>query len=209
MTPRPDLNSLAKEVYEAAKAKGFHEYEASNETSLMLVICELAKAVEADRKGKRVDVERMLSEIKERRSYINDLLNGKILARPHVINEAKEELEIDTFKRFFEYRVKDTIEDELADAVIRLLDLAGLRGCDRLKDLLLCPTISDKKNFPENIFAICTDLIYYKYSVSERISFVLLNIEYLCKLLSIDLWLHVELKLKYNQSRPYKHGKVY
>lgn len=30
-----------------------------------------------------------------------------------------------------------------------------------------------------------------------------------CRALNIDLWKHVELKLKYNSLRPYKHGKEY
>lgn len=183
MTPRPDLNTLSKEVFEANRAKGFHDVEVSNETLLMLVITELSEAVEADRKGKRANI-----------GCFNVFSDYN---RPAG----------DAFS--FESTIKDTIEDELADAVIRLLDLAGLRGCDHLKDLLLSPTVSEKKNFPDNIFAICTDLIYYKYTISERISFSLLNIEYLCKLLSIDLWQHVELKLKYNQTRPIKHGKNY
>ncbi|BES63068.1 hypothetical protein [Dysgonomonas capnocytophagoides] len=191
---RPDLNTLSKEVFEANKAKGFHDVELSNETLLMLVITELSEAVEADRKSKRANLERFLKRIETSRSY-----KGLI---PEITPDRAYEV-------IYNETIKGSIEEELADAVIRLLDLAGLRGCDHLKDLLLCPTVSDKKNFPDNIFAICTDLIYYKYTVSERISFALLNIEYLCKLLSIDLWQHVSLKLKYNQTRPIKHGKNY
>lgn len=189
---RPDLNTLSKEVFEANKAKGFHDVEVSNETLLMLVITELSEAVEADRKGKRAQWDAYDKDLNYYCNWNKDSIGYK-------------EREIHAFSVY----IKDGLEDELADAVIRLLDLAGLRGCDHLKDLLLCPTVSDKKNFPDNIFAICTDLIYYKYTISERIAFALLNIEYLCKLLSIDLWQHVSLKLKYNQTRPIKHGKNY
>ena len=45
----------AKEIYEANKAKGFHENEHSVEHMLCLVICELVEAVKADRKGRRTD----------------------------------------------------------------------------------------------------------------------------------------------------------
>lgn len=205
---RPDLNTLSKEVFEANNAKGFHDVEVSNETLLMLVITELSEAVEADRKGNRADVERMFSEIKERRSDINDLINGKILARPHVINEAKEELEIDTFKRFFEYRVKDTIEDELADAVIRLLDLAGLRGLEIDNDLRIF--YDKKQTFCEDIFEIARDLLDITWDDLEHLIYECLSsIECLCTYLKIDLWQHVSLKLKYNQTRLIKHGKNY
>ena len=53
----------------------------------------------------------------------------------------------------FEANIKDTFEDELADALIRILDICGSR----------------------------------KINISQ----------------------HVLLKLKYNQTRPYKHGKKY
>ena len=36
-----------------------------------------------------------------------------------------------------------------------------------------------------------------------------LNIEILCEVMGVELWQHVELKLKYNSLRPYKHGKQY
>ncbi|SHE29505.1 nucleoside triphosphate pyrophosphohydrolase family protein [Dysgonomonas macrotermitis] len=216
---RPDLNALSKEVYKANKEKGFHDMEHNNETLLMLVITELSEAVEADRKGERADLERMFSEIKERRSDINDLLNGKILARPHVINEAKEELEIDTFKRFFEYRVKDTIEDELAGATIRLLDLAGLRKYHifskegTLAEYVHCSPIDEKfSSFVDHVFAV-VKLICGNYDIeftpSEIVELSILSIEHICNTLSIDLWQHVSIKLKYNQNRPHKHGKAY
>lgn len=42
----------------------------------------------------------------------------------------KGEKLIDGDKEYFEARVKDTFEDEIADAVIRLLDMAGGLGID-------------------------------------------------------------------------------
>lgn len=209
MKKRPDLNELSKEIFQANKAKGFHDKETSNETFLMLVITELSEAVEADRKDKRADLERMNDEIIERNQQISDILNNRVLVRDVVFQEADNESELDTFKKYFEYRVKDTIEDELADAVIRLLGLAGLRGYDVSRVLLHSPSVNANRTFSENIFKITTDIVYYKYSMSERINFAIINIEELCKILSINLWLHVELKMKYNSLRPHKYGKNY
>ncbi len=59
----------------------------------------------------------------------------------------------DPSKKSFEMYVKDTFEDELADAIIRLLDLSTTLG--------------------------------------------------------IDIETHIALKLKYNETRGYKHGKRY
>ena len=43
-----DFNLLAKKAYENAKAKGFHDEKHTDGHCLMLVMCELAEAVEAD-----------------------------------------------------------------------------------------------------------------------------------------------------------------
>lgn len=189
MKERPDLNRLAKEIFEANKIKGFHDKDTSNETLLMLVITELSEAVDADRKGRRFSLEEYeLQTMTECQGWLT-----------------KEE----KFKNVFQRVVKDTVEDELADAAIRLLDLAGLRelhipeinhvGCDFVL-----------YKFPENIFSLIELVINYKdIDLSKRIVSIIGYIEELCEFLSIDLWLHVELKLEYNKTRPHKHGKTY
>ena len=50
-----DFNELAKRAFENARAKGFHDVERKDNHWLMLVVCELAEAVEADRSGRRAD----------------------------------------------------------------------------------------------------------------------------------------------------------
>ena len=50
-----NLNELAKKAYENAKKKGFHDEKHTDGHWLMLVMCERAEAVEADRCGKRAD----------------------------------------------------------------------------------------------------------------------------------------------------------
>lgn len=192
MTPRPDLNTLSKEVFEANKAKGFHDVEVSNETLLMLVITELSEAVEADRKGRRADLERF------------NLLNNNSIERTgntEYFNNVA-----------FADKVKDTLEDELADAVIRLLDLAGLRGW-RLSVGEANRNNVPSGSFPQLIFyttKIIIDFIHVRFECKgKHISFAIECIEAVSQHLSIDLWKHVSLKLKYNQTRPIKHGKNY
>ena len=180
MKQRPDLNKLSKEIYEANKAKGFHDEEHSDETLLMLVITELSEAVEADRKSKRSDNDYSVVELYRQYNIFNSI---------------------------FETLIKDTVEDELADAVIRLLDLAGLREVS-FRCILPAFIIRKNDSFPENIYAICkriTKIDECKYKVADILS----NIEGLCKSMNIDLWYHIELKLQYNTTRPNKHGKEY
>ena len=102
-----DLDAMAKRIYENAKRHGFHNEYMEIEHWLCLVICELSEAVEADRHNKRAIPEAFDRAMKEPVS-------------PH---EAASPEEI--YDYWFETYIKDTVEDELADAAIRLLDLAG------------------------------------------------------------------------------------
>lgn len=183
MKARPNITQLAKEIFEVNKAKGYHNENRSNEHFLMLVITELSEAVEADRKGEDGRANMLGFETCMKNAY-----NG-------IVRD-------DWFRTAYRADIKGSVEEELADSVIRLLDLVGLRGYKDLNDLLLVATVSEKKTFTENIFSICKNMIYYKYSEPERISYALLNIERLCYMLNIDLWLHVDLKLEYNRVKP-------
>ena len=46
-----DLNNLRDEAYAIAREHGWHEQEHSDEHHLMLIITEMAEAVQADRKN--------------------------------------------------------------------------------------------------------------------------------------------------------------
>ena len=197
MKKRPDLNTLAQEVFEANTEKGFHDKEISNMVLIMLVITELSEAVEAHRKGKRFSKE----------DYEWALLM-----------ECQGWLTVDQqFKNVFERKVKDTLEDELADAVIRLLDLAGLRSTIiHIEDFDKCIVNQfwDKKDFTECIYLLARHVSKYVLPSNDQAEYVIntniAEIEGLCEYLSIDLWLHVELKLRYNKLRPKNDGgKLY
>ena len=136
------LNELRDKSYKNACEHGFHNEELSNEHCLMLTITELSEAVEADRKGKRADT----AQFKYWQSVA-----------PGITDEGK----IRSFKADFESYIKDTVEDELADTVIRLLDFAGLRTLN-LNRLALVNVVSKKKTFTENIYAIVKDIMNYK-----------------------------------------------
>lgn len=86
------LNEMAKAVYQGNKDKGFWDKERNVGETLMLVVTELAEALEAHRKGNTA---------------------------PPTLN--MPEISKENFEMFF----KDTFEDEIADAVIRILDLCG------------------------------------------------------------------------------------
>ena len=189
-----NLNKWRDRAYKTACDHGLHDKELSNEHCLCLVISELMEAVEADRKGKRADRESFKS------SYENE--------EPH--DDAN-------FKCCFEKYIKDTLPDELSDAVIRLLDLCGLRKID-IGDFL-DEIISEEakryngETFTESIYAISTIPIRceyeYDFLFNEQVNGMLLGIIGLAKYLNIDLFWHVEQKMRYNELRENKHGKKY
>ena len=101
----PEFNTLSKAVYEANKEKGFNAKTRPTSTSLMLIVSELAEALEADRAGRFANPEAFKA-----------------------CKEADDILETDRagyIKSSFKALMKDTFEDEIADTFIRLLDLCG------------------------------------------------------------------------------------
>lgn len=103
------LNKLRDEIHGYAINKGFWDKERETGTLLMLCVSELAEAMEADRNGLYADLE--LIE-KDKENFID-------------------------FKWSFENSIKDTFEDELADTIIRILDLCGAKGIDIEKHIEL------------------------------------------------------------------------
>lgn len=190
-----NLNELRDRAYKTACEHGFHDKELSNEHLLCLVISELMEAVEADRKGKHADRESFKSSYEDEEPH--DDVN---------------------FKYCFEKYIKDTISDELSDAVIRLLDLAGLRGIslelangdidDCIEDLV---EACKDETFTESIYSISTLPVRYDgiFDFSITVNDMILSIFGLAKHLDIDLLWHIEQKQKYNELRPMLNGKRY
>lgn len=56
-----NLNKLRDEAYQNAVEHGWHDEDLSTEHFLCLVISELMEAVQAERKGKRSDVEKLMN----------------------------------------------------------------------------------------------------------------------------------------------------
>lgn len=103
------LNTLAKEIHQINKDKGFWDKKRNVGEMLMLVTSELGEAMEAHRKGKYAD-------------WIG-------------YQEAIEGTEPMSPQEAFEHCIKDSFEDEIADAVIRLLDLAAGLNIDLEKHI--------------------------------------------------------------------------
>ena len=101
------LNQAATLIHGNNKAKGFWDKERNVGELLMLVTSELGEAMEAHRKEKFTDWDLFEKE-----------------------REAEESCGRGEERLYFKAQVKDTFEDEIADAVIRLLDLSCGLGID-------------------------------------------------------------------------------
>ena len=121
-----------------AKSKGFWEGERNKSELLMLVVSELAEALEALRKDHYAD-----------QAVVESLSHDIELDR----TDEEFMLKAINWKTSFEQGVKSSFEDEIADVAIRLFDLCGGLG--------------------------------------------------------VDLEKHIEMKMKYNSMRGYKHGKKF
>ena len=187
-----DLNKLRDRSYAIAKAHGFHEKEQSDETYLMLIISEVGEAVNADRKNHHANMPFFNRIITQDSPNLND-----------------QEYYAICYKRDFETWIKDSVEDELSDVAIRLLDFAGLRKIDLSGRFIISYVVSEKKSFCENCYAIVKDITNYKYSLDEMLNYEVRQVIELAKLYSIDLFKFIDLKMRYNELRPYRNGKNY
>ena len=180
-------NNLRDRAYQNACKHGFHDKEYSDEHCLMLILTEIGEAVNADRKGKRADVGEY--------NRINEI-SIKRTGNPKYIN-----------KSIFEQCIKDSVEDELADVVIRCLDFAGLRKFE-LTDI---GCGSDTSEFTELMFETVKELIVPpKVLVREyQIKRVVSNIFESAEHLGVDLLWFIEHKMRYNELREPMHGKKY
>lgn len=122
-----NINTLATEIHARNKAKGFYEEPKNIGEMLCLIHSEVSEALEADRHNVRCD-------------------NADI-------QEAMAEPDDERFKNIYNKLAKGTFEEEMADIIIRVMDLSAFRG--------------------------------------------------------IDLSTHIKAKMRYNELRPYKHGKNY
>ena len=107
MTKDINWNQLRDWAHETSVKHGFYDDKPSNIHFLCLIISELMEAVEADRKNQRAK-----THSKDGRRY--EIFSDQTFHPGNIY-----------FKETFEVQIKNTLEDELADVVIRCLDLAG------------------------------------------------------------------------------------
>lgn len=192
MISKEKVQELIKRAYSIAATHGFHEVDRSNAHFLMLVVSEIGEMVEADRKSRRVKLQG------------DDLDNT---------------LRFNDFAPTFEHFVKDTLEDELADVVIRICDFLGTRHIEPL--ILEETSTSDdwanlwgKDSINEQCYGLTKIITHIDEDTSaDDISRLLGASLAWCfdfaDFHKFDLLWHVEQKMRYNETRSIRHGKNY
>lgn len=194
MVTKEKLDSLTTRAFDTACSHGFHDVERSNAHFMMLVLSEIGEMVEADRKSRRVK------------------LHG---------DELDNTLRFNDFVPTFEILVKDTMEDELADVVIRLLDFCGKRGISLFMGNDGIVDMQDKFVEMFGDMSVCEQCFYLSRVVTsigddapahDLPSLVACAISFCFEFATfhkIDLLWHIEKKMAYNETRAKMHGKNY
>lgn len=100
------INRLSKEVHANAQSKGFFDDKKNIGEMLCLIHSEVSEALESDRNEQYASMTETLWD------------------------DMNRDLDDDYFKHAFKEYCKDTFEDELADIMIRVMDLAAFKGVD-------------------------------------------------------------------------------
>ena len=190
MITKERLNEFIASAYKTACDHGFHDKELSNAHCMMLVCTEIAEMVEADRKSRRVKLNK------------DDLANV---------------LRFNDFVPTYELWVKGTLEEETADVCIRLFDFLGCRHIepetfddkkDYWQNMFADQTICEQ----------CYELVQgvsliYNGSTHNEISEIAGAMIRFCfdfaKEHGFDLEWYIVHKMKYNERRAKLHGKNY
>lgn len=175
-----ELNKLKDEAYATAEGHGWHDNDYSDSHFLMLIVTEIAEAIQADRAGRHSDIKNF--------------------------KEFTEAYDSTVFTYAFDGFIKGSVEDELADVVIRCLDLAGHRNINL--DGLICMQyiVGKSKTFTENCYAVVKDIVNCRYTLGDCLNYAIRQIFRIAEIYDIDLEWHIRQKMKYNTMRPYLHG---
>lgn len=168
------LTELRNRAYRAACNKGFHDEQKPDAMYKMLIITEIAEAVQADRKGLRAD--------KDEFDYMVD-------RGAYDCEEA------------YEMYIKGCFEEELADIIIRMLDYCGLKQINM--QMLESKLTKEKlpvgmQNFCDDMFYFCVLITDWPDKYMPNTIAFLINY---CESLGIDILWFVEMKMRYNEAR--------
>lgn len=184
------IRQLSKEALQCSIEHGYRDHETPLFRICTKAICEVAEAVSAYRDGK----------LAKTRGFI----------RSNRINESMDPKHYDDrFRENYLARVKDSVQDELADVVIYLLILIS-KYDDEIPDIS-----RDRYQAIPDDFVMAAGYLISHLQTCETIGVSVFNavrcIDYIERWMynvtGDDLEYFVEQKMKFNKLRPYRHGR--
>ena len=192
------LKQFMTKAYENAKAKGFYKPNLDINQALMLIITEMGEAIQASRHNRHGSIEGY-------NTYLE-------VSDEHVA---------------YEESLEGTVESEFTDITLRIISLLGWYDSQNTICLMNDTELKKTEEFhkvefehgnyclPTAMYLIITRITYFPFSCSPawmntlRLQDILVQVFALAHAEGIDLVEHIELKMKYNESRPYLHGCLY
>jgi len=193
------IPDLINKAHSTAKEKGFWndvtiEFQAQ---CIILIISEVTEALEALRKNNFGEVDKF-----------NNCLSKE------------------TFPSCFSEYIKDSFQDEMADVCIRIFDYAGgfamnMEKCDKgIEEYSLIKYYNAEmealaglkvEHIPSYLLGIIRTLTDLKYNLwhSQYLGETLAKIHHLMQSLGYDLEAHIYMKMQFNATRGFKHGKSF
>lgn len=186
------VKEWVERAYNNAVKHGWHEEKKPTAHWIMMISTEVTEAVQADRNGR----------------YMDDLDKSGLDCV--IANDNHGGL----VEKFYGEHIEGTVESELADICIRLFDFMGL----------MKTKVREKYEYSEEEVEICDirDFTINAFFLSRNIlSFILCNNPSSLEIyferiiistfawaesLGIDLVQHINLKMRYNETREYHHG---
>ena len=190
------INKWVKKAYDNAVKHGWHEEEKSNAHWLMMVCTEVAEAVQADRKG----------------NYMDDL--DKEGLKTVLVNDNGGGL----FNKYYSDTIEGKVESELADICIRIFDLMGvcnIQAKDGFSTFDSEVKYAKQHSFTENALIVTRTIVSCTLNPSIRVKAEMFYVLYesilsfvfeWAEALGINLVQHINLKMRYNETRKYRHG---
>ena len=182
------INEWVLRAYDNAVKHGWHKEEKSNAHWLMMVLTEVAEAVQADRKG----------------AYMDDLDKEglvTVLANDHGGG---------LFEKYYSDTIENKVESELADICINVVVKNGIETFETEVSYLRQHLFTEDAMLINLNISKCDVAITNLGALAVMCNSALVSVFEWAEALNIDLVQHISLKMRYNESREYLHvNKLY